>query len=120
MSFPLLLILTAASLPAQQQGTPSEPPVTETQATQFANQLLGKMTLEEKLGQMTQVGYREPDSVPHDERTRKEQVGSFLFLTNPVEINRLLLAPNNAKPGTAAAEKTFQIFEAADTRIKRG
>ena len=47
------------------------------------------MTLEEKVGQMTQIGFREADSVTHDERIRKEQAGSFLFITNPVEINRL-------------------------------
>jgi beta-glucosidase len=84
----LWLAFAAATSPSQQATQPVAP-VTDAQATQFANQLLGKMTLEEKLGQMSQVGYREADSVPHDERTRKEQVGSFLFLTNPVEINRL-------------------------------
>jgi beta-glucosidase len=47
------------------------------------------MTLEEKVGQMEQIGYREPGPVTHEERIRKEQVGSFLFVTDPVEINRL-------------------------------
>jgi beta-glucosidase len=84
----LCLAFAVATLPAQ-QATQTVAPVTDAQATKFANGLLGKMTLEEKLGQMSQIGYREPDSIPHDERTRKEQVGSFLFLTNPVEINRL-------------------------------
>jgi beta-glucosidase len=47
------------------------------------------MTLEEKLGQMSQISYKEPHSVSHDERIHKEQVGSFLFITDPAEINRL-------------------------------
>jgi beta-glucosidase len=84
-----LLVLAASKLPAQQSSTLAAAPATDSQATQFANELLGKMTLEEKLGQMTQIGFREPDSVTHDERIRKGQVGSFLFITNPVEINRL-------------------------------
>ena len=84
-----LLVLAASKLPAQQSSTLAAAPATDSQATQFANELLGKMTLEEKVGQMTQIGFREPDSVMHDERIRKGQVGSFLFITNPVEINRL-------------------------------
>jgi len=55
----------------------------------FVDGLLAKMTLDEKLGQMSQVAGVIPDAVPHDERVRKGQVGSFLFLTNPVEIDRL-------------------------------
>jgi beta-glucosidase len=55
----------------------------------FVRDLLAKMTLDEKLGQMSQIAYQEPHSVPHEERIRKEQVGSFLFVTDPVEISRL-------------------------------
>jgi beta-glucosidase len=58
-------------------------------ALRFVNDLLGRMTIEEKLGQMSQIAHQEPGPVPHDERIRKEQVGSFLFITDPVEINRL-------------------------------
>jgi beta-glucosidase len=85
----LFLVLAASKLPAQQPGTPAHLPGADSQATQFANELLGKMTLEEKLGQMTQIAFQEADSVTHDDRIRKEQAGSFLFVTNPVEINRL-------------------------------
>ena len=42
------------------------------------------MTLEEKIGQMSQIAFQEKDSVSHDERIRKGQVGSFLFITDPV------------------------------------
>jgi beta-glucosidase len=85
----LLLAFAVSKLPAQPQSAPTALQAEDSQAVQFANELLGKMTLEEKVGQMEQIGYREPDSVTHDERIRKEQAGSFLFVTNPVEINRL-------------------------------
>ncbi len=61
----------------------------DAQALRFVDDLLGKMTLEEKLGQMSQIAYKEKDSVPHDERVRNEQTGSLLFITDPAEINRL-------------------------------
>jgi beta-glucosidase len=85
----LFLVLAASKLSAQQPGTSAHLPGADSQATQLANDLLGKMTLEEKLGQMSQIAFQEADSVTHDERIRREQAGSFLFVTNPVEINRL-------------------------------
>jgi len=84
-----LLLLAATNLPAQQQSAPTALRAEDPQAVRFANELLGKMTLEEKVGQMTQIAYQEHDSVTHDERIHKEQAGSFLFITDPVEINRL-------------------------------
>src|ERR1700677_361673 len=89
LALSLLLVLTALKLPAQLQSSPSTSQAENSRAIQFANELLGKMTLEEKLGQMTQIAFQEADSVTHDDRIRKEQAGSFLFVTNPVEINRL-------------------------------
>jgi beta-glucosidase len=89
LTLSLLLVLAASKLPAQQQSAPVALQAEDPQALRFANELLSKMTLEEKVGQMTQIGFREADSVTHDERIRKEQAGSFLFITNPVEINRL-------------------------------
>jgi beta-glucosidase len=89
---PLALILgiTCLILSAQQPSARSTAaPADDAQAARFVADLLSKMTLEEKLGQMSQISYKEPHSVSHDERIRKEQVGSFLFLTDPVEINRL-------------------------------
>jgi beta-glucosidase len=74
---------------AQQAASPATSRTNEAQASRFVRELLGKMTLEEKLGQMSQIAYQEPDKVSHDERVRKEQAGSFLFITDPVEINRL-------------------------------
>ena len=62
----------------------------------FVDDLLAKMTLDEKIGQMSQIAYQEPQGVSrekriasHEERIRKEQVGSFLFITDPAEIDRL-------------------------------
>lgn len=55
----------------------------------FVDHLLKQMTLDEKIGQMTQIAYQEPDVISHDDRVLREQVGSFLFVTDPKEINRL-------------------------------
>jgi beta-glucosidase len=86
----LLLLGTACSFAlAQQQGVSSAAPADQAQAIRFVAELLNKMTIEEKLGQMSQIAYREKDAVSHDERVRKEEAGSFLFITDPVEMNRL-------------------------------
>jgi beta-glucosidase len=55
----------------------------------FITQLMAKMTLEEKIGQMSQIAWQEPAMVPHEESIQKEQVGSFLFVRDPAEISRL-------------------------------
>jgi beta-glucosidase len=89
LTLSLLLVIAAAKLPAQQPSAPIVASGGDSHAVQFANELLGRMTLEEKVGQMTQIAYQEHDSVTHDERIRKEQAGSLLFITDPVEINRL-------------------------------
>ncbi len=47
------------------------------------------MTLEEKIGQMSQVPLNSKPDRPVDEMIRKGQVGSFLFITDAAEINRL-------------------------------
>ena len=57
--------------------------------TRFVNDLLQKMTLDEKLGQMSQIPLNQKESVTPEERILKGQVGSFLFITDPKEINRL-------------------------------
>ena len=88
--FSLLLGIVCSFVLAQEQNPPlATAPADDTKATRFVSDLLSKMTIEEKLGQMSQIAYKEPHSVPHDERVLKEQTGSFLFLTDPVEINRL-------------------------------
>ncbi len=86
----LMLGIICSVSAAQQQGAqPATVFVDDPKASSFVAQLLSKMTLEEKLGQMTQIAYQEKESVSHDERIRNEQAGSFLFVKDPVEINRL-------------------------------
>lgn len=65
-------------------------------ATDRANALLEQMTTAEKIGQLNQPFYfkvpiagMKVDPVPYEERVRRGEVGSFLFVTDPQEINRL-------------------------------
>jgi beta-glucosidase len=65
-------------------------PLPDEQVRQKANALLSKMTVHEKVGQMTQIFYQYfPDSIPREERIRRGEVGSYLFLTDPAIINHL-------------------------------
>ena len=61
----------------------------DTTEARFVDNLLQKMTLEEKLGQMSQIPLNQKEDVSPDERILKGQVGSFLFITDAKEINRL-------------------------------
>ncbi len=80
------LLFLATSLAHAQTATP---PQLFTQATsQRANDLLRKMTLEEKIGQMTQLFVFAP-SKDVDDRIAAGHMGSALFVTDPTEINRL-------------------------------
>jgi beta-glucosidase len=47
------------------------------------------MTLEEKIGQLSQLFDFPQSKTPIDEEVSKGEVGSLLFVTDPVEINRL-------------------------------
>ena len=86
----LLPGVTCSLVLAQEQNIPlATAPADDTKALRFVSDLLSKMTLEEKLGQMSQISYKDPHLVSHEERILKGQTGSFLFLTDPVEINRL-------------------------------
>jgi beta-glucosidase len=53
-----------------------------------ANNLLGQMTAEEKIGQLSQIFVFGP-STATEERIRAGKLGSVLFVTNPAQINRL-------------------------------
>jgi beta-glucosidase len=61
----------------------------DTEMSRFVNNLLRKMTLEEKIGQMSQIALNQPQDVSPDQRILNGQVGSFLFITDANEINRL-------------------------------
>lgn len=60
-------------------------------ATSRANDLLSRMTVEEKVGQLNQdfvlPGRQEPEGL--DSKIRAGKVGSLLFVTDPVTINHL-------------------------------
>lgn len=59
-------------------------------ADAFVDALLVKMTLAEKLGQMSQMALNSPsDSLPPEEHARRSDVGSFLFTTDAAQISRL-------------------------------
>jgi beta-glucosidase len=88
----LILVTSIAGLGpfvhAQSHAVSSAP--SEVTVQQRANTLLRDMTTDEKIGQLTQLFYQYfPDTVSFEERIRKGQVGSFLFITDPVAINHL-------------------------------
>ena len=72
---------------AHQDTTQSQP--ADSQAHAFVQNLVSQMTLTEKIGQMTQVPLNSTPPQPADEMARKGEVGSFLFITDAAEINRL-------------------------------
>jgi beta-glucosidase len=74
---------------AHQVTQPIPTPPSDAEARTFADNLIRKMTLAEKLGQMTQVPLNSPPPRPADELARTGAVGSFLFITDAAEINRL-------------------------------
>jgi beta-glucosidase len=87
-SLSLTLLCGSASM-LLAQTTPYESTPEGIKATHFVDALLKKMTLEEKLGQMSQIPLNQKEDVTPDERILKGQVGSFLFITDAKEINRL-------------------------------
>ena len=63
---------------------------TDAAAERFVAELEGKMTLEEKLGQMTQMALNgPPDGATPEQHARRGDVGSFLFVKDPVRLNKL-------------------------------
>ena len=80
-----LAFLVPAGLVAQQASLSSPAPDGAAIDTKV-DALLGQMTLEEKLGQMNQLFW---DKTISDDRIKKGQLGSYLFLTDPHEINRV-------------------------------
>ena len=63
---------------------------TDPAATRFVEDLLKKMTLQEKLGQMTQMALNgPPDGATAEEHARRGEVGSFLFVKETARINAL-------------------------------
>ncbi|HWZ50460.1 MAG TPA: beta-glucosidase BglX [Granulicella sp.] len=74
---------------AMERTSSPQDAASDQQAQAFVRDLLGKMTLEEKIGQMSQVALNTKQDVPPEELARKGKIGSFLFITDAAEINRL-------------------------------
>lgn len=93
-------LLLSGSQQALQAAQPSEQSRTDifTSATEArADALLQQMTPEEKLGQLNQL-FRFGPSPKMDEQIKKGEIGSLLFVTDPVELNRLQhLAVDNSR-----------------------
>jgi len=68
--------------------TPSTMSMDDKAVERRVNALLGQMTLEEKIGQLSQVFVFAP-SKQVDEQVAKGQLGSLLFVTDPARINSL-------------------------------
>jgi beta-glucosidase len=85
----VLFVLLGFPCPAQLSAQTPSALTSDAEATRFVDDLLAKMTLEEKVGQMSQIALNTPDKALRDERILKGEVGSFLFITDPKEINRL-------------------------------
>ena len=104
-TLPTLLIVSAAAVlaglavrdisaprnlvSAHQVTQPISASSPDEQARVFADNLISKMTLAEKIGQMTQVPLNSKPDRPAAEMARDGSVGSFLFLTDPAQIDRL-------------------------------
>ncbi len=80
---PVLLNLAPVAVWAQSTSN------SDAEMHRFIGDLMAKMTLDEKIGQMSQIAWHAPPLIPHEESIRREEVGSFLFVRDPGEINRL-------------------------------
>ncbi len=98
--FALTLAISAAMVPGparagtdagiQQNPEPQASAAKDPEAAHFVEALLAKMTLQEKLGQMTQTALNgPPDGASPEEHARRGEAGSFLFVKDPARINQL-------------------------------
>lgn len=87
----LVLSVAHASGLAAAQTTVSSGKLTDAQAAKLADDLLSRMTLAEKIGQMEQTAGQPMYTPPAqaEELARSGGTGSFLFFTDPVRINEL-------------------------------
>lgn len=59
------------------------------EGARFVDSLVARMTLQEKLGQMTQVSYKDTNHAAAERQTQSGAIGSFLFVTDPATIDHL-------------------------------
>ena len=83
----LFILALAMSAPALSQ-TPSSAPPDDAAVRERADTLLKEMSLDEKIGQLSQLFDFRPEKTI-DDAVAKGQIGSLLFVTDPAEINRL-------------------------------
>ena len=81
-----LMILSAVALSATAAFSQTTPPPVDAKMESRAQALLKQMTLDEKLGQLSQIFW---DKTLKDDQIQKGELGSYLFLTDPHEINRV-------------------------------
>jgi len=77
----LLTLSVCAAYGQAQTDDPAE--------TRFVDNLLQRMTLDEKIGQMSQLAYNTPDRLIADDAASTGRAGSFLFISDPAEIDHL-------------------------------
>ncbi|SNS43192.1 beta-glucosidase [Granulicella rosea] len=89
ISSPTMAAIVAAV--ALSCGTQAEGQVKpkDAEVQRFVAKLLSEMSSEEKIGQLEQAAGQYTSKAQADELTRKGQIGSFLFLTDPERINEL-------------------------------
>ena len=90
-SFPyaILLFVIAIVIPLRIFADTSPARPDEKAVRQRVDALLKQMTLEEKIGQLTQLFDFPQSKNAFDDEVSKGEVGSLLFVTDPAEINRL-------------------------------
>ena len=81
-----LALFAAVALSATAALSQAAPTAVDPKVEVRAESLLHQMTLDEKLGQLSQIFWYK--GVP-DDRIRKGELGSYLFLTDPQEIDRV-------------------------------
>jgi beta-glucosidase len=87
-----LLALLGPAASARQTGAPAAPqaPSSAKDVEKRVEELLRQMTLPEKVGQLNQIFLFAPQMYAGaEQRVRKGEIGSFLFVTDPAAINRL-------------------------------
>jgi beta-glucosidase len=85
-SISVVILSTAVVFSATAALSQGAAPTSNTAIEARAEALLKQMTLDEKLGQLSQIFW---DKTLKDDRIQKGELGSYLFLTDPHEINRV-------------------------------
>ncbi len=87
----VFVVSALTTMPGGAASTPSLATAADSRIQAQVDELLAKMTVDEKVGQLTQIGgiNLAPDEFKPEERVQKGQGGSILWIADPVSINRL-------------------------------